>query len=486
MLSVSDLAAPVASVEDETTYLLSAPAIRFAADAAAEHQEGAGLDVLALVRNILATAYETYEGEPTLLMLLRTHTAITTQMHDKGSQQHAINLDERAYDMLVELSFSPEPGGWWSKLETYHPPVDAFDGNDGTNANTIHQSAFASERPTQHHTYLCEGKTSGMLLESVHNWLMLSFPRRHCPLPIQLAESQTGRNLALWCATYPALGRVAMRPNHNGREGIAHYFETHANATRARSHRVLKQTFHGWLREAATTQASRYRAVCFRIRVLLHRWRKKCSARIADESMNWRIVYSAFVQWNYQTRYDQQIRVSFKAWRKRARSTRMRNIVFESRASRAFWYGKQRAFAKLRGYTLSMNGLADRNIQRKFFSQWKQSYLTARSKAEYANLWIRVSHRVILRRVFTAWTRSILQRQHLVSAMVAIANSVYTRDTRRAFYRMANKLDPWQTWFDTDDQGFTEVSVEEKTSAGLIALLMTRHNRALKEVLKNE
>ena len=133
-----------------------------------------------------------------------------------------------------------------------------------------------------------------------------------------------------------------------------------------------------------------------------------------------------------------------------------------------------------------MNGLADRNIQRKFFSQWKQSYLTARSKAEYANLWIRVSHRVILRRVFTAWTRSILQRQHLVSAMVAIANSVYTRDTRRAFYRMANKLDPWQTWFDTDDQGFTEVSVEEKTSAGLIALLMTRHNRALKEVLKNE
>ena len=42
-----------------------------------------------------------------------------------------------------------------------------------------------------------EANKSAMMLEAVHNWLSVSFPRRQYPLPVQLAEHRTVRTFAL-------------------------------------------------------------------------------------------------------------------------------------------------------------------------------------------------------------------------------------------------------------------------------------------------
>ena len=119
MLSLSDLAE-----HEETPRLLGAPGISFLADAT-EHRAQFDVEVLELVHKIIATAHE--GGEPTLLRLLQTHEAITAQLLPDCS---CIGVNERAYSTLIEISLSPEAGGWWGKLEAFLSTAGTLSGDD--------------------------------------------------------------------------------------------------------------------------------------------------------------------------------------------------------------------------------------------------------------------------------------------------------------------------------------------------------------------
>ena len=446
MLSLSDLAE-----HEETPRLLGAPGISFLADAT-EHRAQFDVEVLELVHKIIATAHE--GGEPTLLGLLQTHEAITAQLLPDCS---CIGVNERAYSTLIEISLSPEAGGWWGKLEAFLSTAGTLSGDDDN---------YGDDKKTDD----VSARVSVMMLTAMHKWLFRSFPQRQYALPFELAGSQSGRDLALWCKSYPALGRVEMR-------SIQTYFSLQAKATQARSRRVLQLAFKSWLFEAATMQASRDKSMRFRMRTLLRQWRKNCVDQITTESINWKIAYSAFVQWSYQSRYDRQMRACFKEWYKHTRFSRMRMIVFEERVSRAFLHSKNRAFIKLSGYASSMHRKANYHVQRKYFTSWKTLYLLARSKAVHANIWIRFSHQVLLRRVFNIWLLSILQTKHLLSAMTSIAESAYLRAIRRAFCLMALKPDlSWQI------NTYSTHEFRNDDTEGVIAFLLCRHDRALKEI----
>ena len=181
MLSVSDLVSSEES--DAASFLLSAPAVSLVGDAASEHQAQTDLKVAQLVRRVITTAYETCDGEPTLLVLLQTHTALTSQLNSAFDA----SVNALAYNMIIDISLSHENGGWWDKLETLKPRNEML-----TQSTNIFDDSMSSEDEDDVLSVEEENK-SAMMLEAVHNWLSVSFPRRQYPCQSSLPEHRTVR-----------------------------------------------------------------------------------------------------------------------------------------------------------------------------------------------------------------------------------------------------------------------------------------------------
>ena len=447
MLSMSDLEVVDAHRDNEVVAAVSETCNGRAAFA-----------TLQLVRRVIATAYETYEGEPTLLMLLRTHSMITAEQ----LSTHALNIDEFAYNALIELSLSNEPGDWWSKLETFqvstslnaYAPQEYGSGDDKEGDEHL----FKTDRVAEQYA---EGRNSNVyMIAAVHTWLSLSFPRRRYPIPVQLVETQAGEDLALWYQKYPALGRMMLKSPER-------YFTLDRKANEIRNRRHLKACFSAWLTEAASVQVFRHKALTFRMKVLFSRWQQL----LAQRSKHWLITFKAFAEWKYQSYYDSQMRSYFREWRRHARSSKRRYIVFQYRISSVWLKNKRWAFEKMRSNENFYRQKWRLHLQRKFFQQWYHDYVEWRKKARHAANWIRVMDRVLVTKSLNIWMEYTTLARMRKQALAHIADTLYHKAAKQAFCRMS--------------QGQSTVanprnSTEEKD---LISMLIRRHDRALQTVL---
>ena len=426
--------------------------------------ERAVFGTLQLVRRVIATAYETSDGDPTLLVLLRTHNSITTGQQSYRRQ----SIDELAYNALIELSLSQEPGDWWSKLETFqitqtlsaYAP-DLFDNNDddddGDEANDryLFKTDIAAEKTANARA------GNPCMLAALHKWLLLSFPKRRYAIPVQLVETQAGDDLALWYKKYPALGRVQLR-------STTRYLTLHSRASEIHSKRLLKNCFSKWLSGAATKQARRFKALRFRMKVLFARWQRL----ISQKSEHWLIYFKAFAEWKYQAYYDSRMRQYFRKWRKQSRFSKRRNIVFAYRVGNVWLCNKRWAFGKLRSNESSYRRRWTLNVTRKFFQRWYIVHVEWRKKADHAANWIRVLDRVMITKSLNAWmiyTTSCIRRKQALAHIIHNANYKKTCD---AFRRLSGTQ-------------FKPASpLENDEEEDWIAMLIQRHDQALKSVLR--